>query len=439
MKTKDKKLWFAVHCCKQTVAPVNLPVSTGMLFGVGAMFLLISAAIFGASVFPVHATGISAAGIVLASRPKLKTNSSKIIRPSGLITNEAAVAVQSAASMASANGTVFRRILNAVPRKRKDGSMETNAEAQVRALRPYANEASPQTNDLLRKDEWKQLDAAMVEIAAVRLRPLEVLRQRGLVKQLDGLGVLLSQWEQLSDLTDAEVNMSGVTRTQEDTGDVTLNSIPVPIISKDFRIGLRHLLASRRGPNGAGGGEGIDVTQVRQATRKVSEKMVDMLFNGITGKLDGNSLLGLTNATNVNTVSGGDWGTVANVYDNVISAITALQGDRMFGPYGMFVSNTQYLQMLTYISNVNQTALMRVMSIPGIQFVEPADQLTDGTAVIFQLTADVIDVAFAMDMAVVQWDENGGLTEQFKIMAAYAPRPKSDYDGRSGIAYISGI
>src|SRR5204863_2013429 len=138
-------------------------------------------------------------------------------------------------------------------------------------------------------------------------RPLDMLRQRGLVQPLDGLGVLLSQYEKLSDFTDAEVNMSGVTRTQEDSHDITLTSIPIPVISKDFRVDLRRLLASRRGPNGIGGGEGIDVTQVRTATRKVSEMMVTMLFNGFAGKLDGNSLLGLTNQSDVNLVSGGDW------------------------------------------------------------------------------------------------------------------------------------
>ncbi len=374
-------------------------------------------------------------GIVLGSRPALKTNSAK--RPT-LITNEAAIdappVIQTAQDVFNNSGSIFRRLLKARPQMRTNAAgqqvLETNSQAQMRALR---------TNDLLRKDQWKELDAAMLEIATVRLRPLELLRQRGLVRNLDGLGVLLSQYERLSDFTDAEISMSGVARTQEDSHDIDIKSIPIPVISKDFRVNVRRLLASQRGPNGMGSSESIDVTQIRTATRKVAEMMVTMLFTGYAGKLDGNSLLGLTNHADVNLVTGGDWGTVANVYDNVITAITALQADKMFGPYGMFVANTQYLQMLTYIASVNQTALMRVMSIPGIQFVEPADQLADGTAVLFQLTSDVIDIAIAQDMTVVEWDEHGGLTGQFKVMAAYAPRPKSDYDSKSGIAYISSI
>lgn len=326
------------------------------------------------------------------------------------ITNEGEPQIQTLQDLMRGGGSMGKRLLA--------------ANFDTRVLR---------TNDLLRKDEWKQLDDALVPIAAVRLRPLELLRSRGLVKTLDGLGVLLSQYETISDMTEAEVGMSGLARTQEDSSDFTLKSVPIPIISKDFRVNLRRLLASRRN------GEGIDVTQVQQATRKVSEKMVDLLFKGYSGNLDGNTLKGLTNHANVNTVTGADWGTVANVYDNVISAITALQGDRMFGPYGLFVANTQYLQMLTYIASVTQTALMRVMSIPGMQFVEPADQLDDATAVLFQLTPDVIDLAIAQDITVLEWDEHGGLTAQFKVMGAYAPRPKADADGRSGIAYITSI
>lgn len=435
---KDKKLWFAVMCGRQTTAPSVLPVSSGLVFAMGAAMLMafLSLAVCMLIAVSPEAGAFSLAGVIISSRP-VTNMIKKNVKSGGLVTNEgdSPVQVQNIGDLAANNGSIFRRLLKSKPQMRTNAAgqqyMETNAQAQIRALR---------TNDLLRKDQWKELDAAMLEIAAVRLRPLELLRQRGLVRTLDGLGVLLSQYEKLSDMTDAEISMSGVARTQEDSVDVSLTSVPIPVISKDFRINVRRLLASQRGVNGMGSSEGIDATQIRTATRKVAEKMVEMLFTGYAGNLDGNTLKGLTNHADVNTYSsGGDWGTVGNIYDTVIAAITALQGDRMFGPYGMFVSNTQYLQMLTYISNVNQTALMRVMSIPGIQFVEPADQLTDGTAVIFQLTSDVIDIAIAQDMTVVEWDEQGGLTGQFKVMAAYAPRPKSDYDSRSGICYISGI
>lgn len=330
------------------------------------------------------------------------------------VTNElqtaSAADIAAIQDFAKGNGSVMRRLLA--------GNMD------MRSLR---------TNDLLRKDEWKELDAAVVEIASIRLRPIEILRQRGLIKPLKNLGTLLSQYEAVTDMNDAEVSMSAATRAAEDSVGFELVSVPIPVISKGFRIDIRRLLASRNM------GEGVDVTQARTATRKVSEKCVDMLFNGHSGRLDGNILEGLTTAANRNTVSGSDWGTATNIKPNVLTAITALQGDRMYGPYGMFVATAQYNEMLADVSATDRTPLQRVLEIPGMQFVEPADQLAAGSAVLFQLTSDVIDIAIAQDIIVVQWDGQGGLEINFKVLAAMAPRPKNDADDRSGIAHISGI
>lgn len=349
------------------------------------------------------------------------------IRRYGLMTHDAAVA----------DGPVIQPTNDAPPRVQSlrefSGSLSRSVvhrlianDMDIRALR---------TNDLLRKDEWVQLDTALIQMATVRLRPLELLRQRGLTTPLDGLGVLISQYEKLDDMTDAEVSMSGIARSQEDSSGFSLVSVPIPVISKDFRINIRRLLASRRN------GEGVDVTQIMTATRKVSEMLVNLIFYGYPGKLDGTVMEGLLTSAQRNLVTGtaGGWSTQGNAYTDVVAAIAALQADHFYGPYGMFVNNTQYLNLLTYVSNVNQTALMRIQTIPNLAFVEPADQLASGRAVVFQLTKDVMDVAIAQDITTVEWDEHGGLTAQYKVMAAMAGRPKYDASNQSGIADLSGI
>lgn len=300
--------------------------------------------------------------------------------------------------------------------------------------------ASLRTNDVLRKDQWKELDQAMVDIARVRLTATSKMRELGLVKRLSGgLGAVISQYETISDMTPAEVSMSGVVRTAEDIPNFNLVSVPIPVISKDFRINIRHLMASRRAPAGAAAGESIDTTTIRVATRKVAERFEEIFFNGYSGKLDGNSIYGLTTHPQINLLSGSDWGTAGQCFTDILSAIGVLHGDRMYGPYGLFVAPTQFIQTQTYISNVSENGLTRIGKIPNLQFVQAADQLADGTAVLFQLTADVIDIAMGEDMTVVQWDEKGGLELDFKVMMAGAPRPKADAENRSGIVLISGI
>src|SRR5712691_9519540 len=122
---------------------------------------------------------------------------------------------------------------------------------------------SLRTNTLLRKDEWELLDTRVVEIAANVLNGINDLRAAGLTVPLGGLGVLVSQYETVSDMTDAEVNMAAETDDQEDRINYTLFGVPVPITSKSFRIDIRSLSASRMH------GGMLDTTHVDTATRKV--------------------------------------------------------------------------------------------------------------------------------------------------------------------------
>lgn len=290
------------------------------------------------------------------------------------------------------------------------------------------------TNDLLRKEEWIQLDTAVLQIATARLTLLDTLRAQGMTKTLPGgLGVLISQWERSDDMSEAQVSMSGIERTQEDSLNFDLVSVPVPVISKDFRINIRRLLASRRM------GEGIDVTQVQVATRKVTEMIIKLLISGYLGKLDGNQLYGMLSHPDRNlATASGLWSAQDKAYADVVTGITTLQADHYYGPYGVFVNNTAYLQLLNYVTARDTTFLQRIQAIPGVKFVMPVDQLPSGRAVIMQLTPDVMDVAIAEDITTVEWDEHGGLTAQYKVMAALAPRPKSDQTTQSGILDISG-
>jgi len=105
---------------------------------------------------------------------------------------------------------------------------------------------SLRTNTLLRKDEWELLDERVVEIAANTLRGIADLQAAGLTVPLGGLGVLVSQYETVSDMTDASVNMAAEVDDEEDRINYNLVGVPVPIISKSFRIDIRSLAASRQ-------------------------------------------------------------------------------------------------------------------------------------------------------------------------------------------------
>lgn len=305
------------------------------------------------------------------------------------------------------------------------------------------------TNDVLRKEEWQQLDETLVGVARQRLIGINDLISRGLSFNLGGLGVLLSQYEQLGDMSAAQVDYAGVTDAEKDSVTFTLVSVPIPIFHKDFSINIRRLEASR-GPNSIGAP--IDRTQVETATQKVVEQMEEVLFNGMGSGANGgsiqsgagvttqNSLLGYTDAPDLNTQAGGDWGTVTNPQTDIINTIGVLEGDRFFGPYVVYVPTTQYNELRNFFTDGSGDQVFdRIKRIQGVEDIRPGDRLTAGTAVMVTMRRDVVDLAIGQDLTVIEWESKGGLMVHFKVLTALAPRIKSTAADQSGICTITGI
>lgn len=294
---------------------------------------------------------------------------------------------------------------------------------------------SLRTNALLRRDEWKELDDAIQDIARETLNGVADLQAAGLVQTLGGLGTLLSEYEQLGDMSAADVDMAGETAGEEDTVAFTLISVPVPIIHKDFRINIRRLESSRRS------GDSLDTTQAQIAARRVRDELEDMLFNGEPIVVGGNSIFGYTDHTDRNTDTGGDWGTIANVYTDVNTWVGQNEAANYFGPYGLYVARTQFGEAReVFTDGSGQSAMSRVLeNIPTIQFFKASDRLTAGEAVLVTLVRDVVDLAVAQNIITVQWSELGGMITRFKVFAAMVARIKSDSASNSGITHGTGI
>ena len=292
------------------------------------------------------------------------------------------------------------------------------------------------TNAVLRHEEWLELDAALINVALPRLRIVEDLRAAGLVHNLGGLGTIMTGYEKASDISPADVSMDGLAQSENDTIDFTEVQVPVPITHKDYRINLRKLEASRRL------GESIDVMTARAAARQVAEQLEDAVFNGISSiNVNGQTITGLTNQADINTLGGTDWGTIANIYTDCMNAVATEEADNFFGPYDMYVATTQYGQMRQiYADGSRESAMERVLrGIPQIRSIRVSDSLTAGSAILFEMREDVIDLAIAQDIVNIEWETKGGWVMWNKVYAVMVPRVKSDYDGRSGICYITGI
>jgi uncharacterized linocin/CFP29 family protein len=308
------------------------------------------------------------------------------------------------------------------------------ANAMQRFMNSGLKVNSLRTNSLLRKDEWIELDRRIVDIARSRLTGIMDLQSKGLTLPLGGLGTLISQYEAQSDMSEANIDMAGVSPGQEDDVAFDLRSVPVPIVHKDFRINIRRLLASRKL------GDGLDTTQGEVAARKVSDMNERMLFRGAGITVDGQTIYGYTTHPDRNTgACTGPWSVIANIYADVLSMIKDAHADRMYGPYILYVAGDVWPDLLNvYDDGSGQTARDRLLRIPGLEDVKPADELADGNIVLVQMTRDVVDLAVAQEIVTVDWETMGGMQSHFKIMSAMVPRLKSDSKKQMGVVHYTG-
>ena len=298
------------------------------------------------------------------------------------------------------------------------------------------NTNSLRTNALLRDDEWKRIDDRVLAVARGQLRGIQDLRDAGLTVDLGGLGVLIAEYEKVSDMEPAEQNLAGVTEGEEDIPEFTLAGVPIPITHKDFRVNIRHLQASRTR------GESIDVTAASIAARLVADKLEQTLFNGSTVRIGSSQLQGYRNFSD--RITGGvtaAWDGTATgeqMVADVIEMIADAEAAHFFGPFVLYV-NTSTMQFLRedFKANSDKTVMARLLEIEPLQSVRHSTWMTTGEVLLVQLTSDVVDLPIGSDITTVEWDTKGGMQMHFKIMAAMAPRIKSDANGNTGIVHYS--
>lgn len=326
----------------------------------------------------------------------------------------------------------------------EDGTATSQGSVAQTLLANNMNPNALRTNATLRKEEWIELDQAVVTVAQERLIGVDDLFDNNLTYTLNNaMGTLVLQHETQSDMTAAEVTMDGVTRSENDRVTFELVNTPIPITHKDFLINVRALEASRRL------GQSLDVTQVQAATRQVVTTLENTLFNGLAagGTLgfgpNTASLYGYTNRPGRNTFTiSTAWTDAAatgeTILDDILDALEILHGDNMFGPYVLYLTGPYYIALLDdFKANSDKSIISRLLEIPELLQIRAADRLAANNAVLVQMTRENVDIIDGIQPTVVSWETNGGMTLNFKVLAIMVPRIKLDQEGNSGIVHMS--
>jgi len=315
--------------------------------------------------------------------------------------------------------------------------MLANAE-QTKRLRANAS---------LPKGAWVGIEDAVYPAMDDVLMVVDDLRSRGLTINED-VQNKVTEWHKQDYTAEATVSMEPETETDEGQAEYDLDGSPIPLIHSDFSIGFRE--------SGAGDGaildEDIETLNAEGSGRVVAEAMEKLTLygweptisgNDLGGTQDGYTMYGLTNHPSVHTGELEDWVTEPDqIRSDLKDRMFRDLKDDNFRPTGdgylLYIGEaledvmddpdpegTGDRLVRERIENLNDLAEIRVS-----EFLEP------DSALVFRPTSDVIDLAFALEEQVVQWEDP--FRDYFKTITGFTPRVKDTLRGQCGIAYYTG-
>lgn len=308
-----------------------------------------------------------------------------------------------------------------VNRSGKPTAMVTNADATLLRL------------------EWTLLDEAVIRAALPRLRAVADMRKRGLQFTIpNGMAKTVLQTQAQSDIGGASISMDGLADSKGDRPVYSLDSLPMPIIHKDFSFSARQIAETRAGAMP------LDLSMAELAARRVGEG-VEQLMLGVanTYRFGGGVIYGLTNFPTRQTKAMSDptasgWTPSATLLD-ILAMRQMSQSKLHFGPWVLYcgLAWDAYLDDDLSIYKGDLTLRDRIRRIDGIQDVVTVDYLTGYDMVLMQTTTDTGRMVVGMDVTTIQWQSHGGMQLNFKVMAIIIPQFRADYNGNCGIVHGS--
>jgi uncharacterized linocin/CFP29 family protein len=301
-------------------------------------------------------------------------------------------------------------------------------------------------NATLRRDEWKQLDDAVLNVQRERLTGIADLESRGLTYNLTNpMGTMVLQYEDMDDSMEVEMTMDGVSRSKNDRPNYETKYLPIPIIHGDYEISARELEASRRL------GTPLDTTKAEQVARRISEKLERLLFTNTSFTKGGGSIYSYISHPNRNLATLSlAWDnaskTPAQILDDVIGMKNKMIEDHFFGPYVIYIP-TAYETVMdkdfintvagTQTNGSSDTIRQRLLKIENIAAIKVSDFLPANNVVMVQMTSNVVRLVKGFAMQNVEWKSEGGMVTNYKVMTIQVPQIRATQSGQCGIVHLA--
>lgn len=343
----------------------------------------------------------------------------------------------------------------------------------------------------LRKEQWIQMDEKIHLAARYRLAAWADLAAASAYGGFNGMGKMILEHETMTDPGEAVVDMNGLTKVRNDRPKFQLEGVPLPITHADFFMDSRRLAISRNG------NMPLSTVMAEASAHRVAESVEKTLIGNNTGITYGGAstqvggygrtskVYGYTNfparvtKTNLTTPTGSN---PEATVDDVLAMKDQLTAQKSYGPWMLYHSNDwdRYLDN-DYArlggSNANMTLRDRLRKIEGIKDVKRLDFLfatapqtdpywtsstvgTTGkpqyrgpggeglgvaagansnpfTMLMVEMTSESAQAVTGMDITTLQWETEGGMQINFKVMCIMVPRLFADFYGNARMLHAS--
>jgi uncharacterized linocin/CFP29 family protein len=238
-----------------------------------------------------------------------------------------------------------------------------------------------------------------------------------------------------SDISEAVLTMDGIATGDQSVPTLSSTYLPLPIMHRGFSVTSRLLLASRNN------GMGIDVTGAQSAARKVAEGLETLLVRGDFAFGPNAHMYGYTTFPSRHTYTFlNDWTNPTTTVDEIEADVMAMRAlartSNYYGPYMLYYSSDLDVAMQRRINTIDDKRLLNSLTgITGIDGVVELPMLPVNTAILIQMTSDVVRLVKGMDITTVDWEEMGGLNLRFSVMTIQVPQLFADYSGKCGIVH----
>lgn len=305
----------------------------------------------------------------------------------------------------------------------------------------------------LRKDEWIDLDRQIIRVARARLRAWTDLSASSSFGGFNGMSKMILEHETMSDPGEAVVDMDAISEGRTDAPVYQLEGLPLPITHSDFWFSARRLAISRNS------GTPLDTTMGEAAGRRVAEMVEKTLIGTLAGVQYGKAadynrapkVYGYTNfparitKTDLNAPTGGGWEPMDTVQD-FLEIRDLMYAANQYGPFMVYHSTDwdKYMDNDYAVAggnNASQTLRQRLRAIEGVLDVRRLDFLPSATnpftLLVVSMTPEVARAVNGMDLTTVQWESQGGMRVNFKVMAIMVPQLRADFNGQTGIVHAT--